>query len=437
MSKETTKDKKEKNNKNTNKKSKDTKNITKKENNKTVSPKKDIKKVEKKEIEEIIIEEDEFLDEEEIIEKPKKEKKVKKDKKEKEKKNEKIAKIEKKVKEKKKKEKINYNKYLEYIDKNRFTIYGFIAGIIITTLVAILIWPDRIATLKDGTQNIATIKGHSYTADTLYERMKDYYSVNQLLDMIDNDILSKMYEENDEMSKEIKSNAEYYLNMYKQYYNYTEEQFLESNGFKNYDEFLNYLRLDYRRNKYLDEYVEKNITDKEINEYYKEKVYGDINVQHILVETKSDDSKDGLSDEDAKKLAEEIIEKLNNGTSWEDVQNEYKDKVTYEDLGYQSWNANLEESFIEALKKLDNNSYSKEPVKTSYGYHVIYRLDQKDKKKLKKVKDEIIEAISTEKKNADSNLLYKALISLREEKKIKFTDTVLKSKYESYKKQYK
>ena len=92
---------------------------------------------------------------------------------------------------------------------------------------------------------------------------------------------------------------------------------------------------------------------------------------------------------------------------------------------------------MDALKGMEDNSYSNEPVKTSYGYHVIYRIDQKEKPSLKKSKSKIVEKLSTEKKTKDSNLLYKALISLRKEKKIKFNDTVMKTKYESYCNQYK
>ncbi len=406
-------------------KKKNTKPKTTKKDNNIKEEKKENKVVE---LEEKFDEEESFEYEEET---PKKEKESKK----------KIEKIEKKAKEKAKKVKTKknpekLNNFLSFLDKNRFTIYGFIAGILLTILVVIIIWPDRIATLEDGTQNVATIDGHNYTADDLYEDMKDHYSVSLLLDLIDNDLLTTLYEENDEMKEEVNSNAEYYLNMYNQYYGYTQEQFLSENGFANYDAFLDYLKLDYRRNKYLDDYVKENISDKEVEKYYKENVFGDINCQHILVETSSSDDDGKLNDDDAKALAEEIIDKLNDGTSWEDVQKEYKDKITFEDLGYQSWNANLEESFMTALKGLSKNSYSKEPTKTSYGYHVIYRLDQKDTPELKDVKEDIIEKIATDKKSEDSNLLYKALISLRKENKLEFSDTVLGSKYNAYVKKY-
>ena len=355
-------------------------------------------------------------------------------------KKEKIEKIEKIAKEKKVKTKKNNKKLEEFIllfNKHCNTIYAFIGGVLLTTLIAFIIWPDRIAELKNGEEPIVKVGKTNYTADRLYEDMKNYYSVNLLLDEVDNDLLTKMYPEDEEMTKAINEDADYYVNMYNQYYGYTEEQFLKENGFKSRKEFLEYLKLDYRRTKYLDEYLEKKLTDKEIEKYYNDNVFGDINTQHVLVEVSSAEDDGKLSDADAKKLAEEIITKLNDGTSWETIQKDYKDKITYEDLSYQSWDASLEESFMTALKKMEDNTYSEEPVKTSYGYHVIYRIDQKKAPKLKEVKETIIKNLITNKKAEDENILYKALIQLREDNKIDFKDTVMKDKYNDYKKNYK
>lgn len=379
-------------------------------------------------------EDEEELDEEVKIEFVEdKKKKVKSDKKEEKK--EKIKKIEKKAKEKKK-DKLKFNGVVEFFEKNHLVIYGLIGGILITTLVAFIIWPDRIATLKNGEQSIVKVGGKNYTADYLYEVMKDTYSVSLLLNEIDSDLLTKIYPEDDEMKEEVESNANYYFDTYEQYYGYTKEQFLQQNGFATLDEFLDYLKLDHRRSKYLDDYITNNLDDKEIEEYYNDKVFGDINTQHILVEVSSSEDDGKLSDEDAKKLADKIITKLNDGTSWEEVQKKYKDDITFEDLEYQSWDASLEEAFMNALVEMEDNSYSEEPVKTSYGYHVIYRLDQKKAPKLKDVKKDIINDLIAEKKEDDANLLYKSLISLRKEKNIKFNDTVMKEKYEDYCKQY-
>lgn len=326
-------------------------------------------------------------------------------------------------------------KMLEFFDKYRLAIYGAVGGILITVLVVVIIWPDRIATLKDGTQPVAEIDGYTVTANDLYEDMKDVYSISSLLDKIDNKILEEKYPETDEMNDELKQQAESYYSAYKQYYKMDKETFLSNNGFGSEKAFLEYLRLQYRRNKYAEDYIKTLISDKEVEKYYEDKVYGDINTKHILVKVDS-----SASDEDKKKaedLAKEIISKLNNGKSFDDVKEEYKDQITYEELGYKSYNANLESAYMEAMQKLENNSYSKEPIKTSYGYHVIYRIDQKEKPALEDVKEEIIDSLVSEKKSEDKNISYIALDKMREESGLKFSDTVLEKKYNTYMSQYK
>ena len=326
-------------------------------------------------------------------------------------------------------------KMLEFFDKYRLAIYGAVGGILITVLVVVIIWPDRIATLKDGTQPVAEIDGYIVTANDLYEDMKDVYSISSLLDKIDNKILVEKYPETDEMNDELKQQAESYYSAYKQYYKMDKETFLSNNGFGSEKAFLEYLRLQYRRNKYAEDYIKTLISDKEVEKYYEDKVYGDINTKHILVKVDS-----SASDEDKKKaedLAKEIISKLNDGKSFDEVKEEYKDQITYEELGYKSYNANLESAYMEAMQKLENNSYSKEPVKTSYGYHVIYRIDQKEKPALEDVKEEIIDSLVSEKKSEDKNISYIALDKMREESGLKFSDTVLEKKYNTYMSQYK
>ena len=349
---------------------------------------------------------------------------------------------EKVVKEVKKEEKKNTNKkeydklfkFYDFIDKYRLAIYGVIGGVLATVLVVILIWPDRIAKLENGLEPVASIDGLTVTAEDLYEDMKEIYSVNNLLDIIDNKILEEKYPETDEMNTELNDQAENYYNMYNQYYGYSKEEFLTKNGFGSERAFIEYLRLQYRRTQYTDDYIKEQITDKEIEKYYEDKVYGDINTKHILVKVSS--SATDEEKKEAENLAKEIITKLNEGKSFDEVKDEYKDKITYEELGYKAYNASLESAYMEAMQKLENNSYTKEPVQTSYGYHVIYRIDQKEKPSLKDVKEEIITSLVSEHKSEDTSVQYKALEKMRENAKLKFTDTVLEKKYETYKSQY-
>ena len=349
---------------------------------------------------------------------------------------------EKVVKEVKKEEKKNTNKkeydklfkFYDFIDKYRLAIYGVIGGVLATVLVVILIWPDRIAKLENGLEPVASIDGLTVTAEDLYEDMKEIYSVNNLLDIIDNKILEEKYPETDEMNTELNDQAEKYYNMYNQYYGYSKEEFLTKNGFGSERAFIEYLRLQYRRTQYTDDYIKEQITDKEIEKYYEDKVYGDINTKHILVKVSS--SATDEEKKEAENLAKEIITKLNEGKSFDEVKDEYKDKITYEELGYKAYNASLESAYMEAMQKLENNSYTKEPVQTSYGYHVIYRIDQKEKPALEDVKEEIITSLVSEHKSKDTSVQYKALEKMREDAKLKLTDTVLEKKYETYKSQY-
>lgn len=326
-------------------------------------------------------------------------------------------------------------KFYEFFDKYHLAIYGALGGILVTVLVVVLIWPDRIATLKDGTQPVATIDGMTLTADELYEDMKEIYSVSSFLDKIDTKILTDKYPDTDEMDDEVKTEAENYYKAYEQYYKMSKEDFLKQNGFNTEKKFLEYLKLNNRRTKYVKEHTQSEVTDKEINKYYEDEVYGDINTKHILVKVDSSASDDDKKE--AENLAKEIISKLDEGKTFDEVKEEYKDKITYEELGYKSYNAALEEAYKNEMKNLKDGEYSKEPVKTSYGYHIVYRIDQKEKPAPEDIKDQIKEEIADEKISNDKNLYYVALDKMRENANLKFEDTVLKDKYDNYMSQYK
>ena len=163
-------------------------------------------------------------------------------------------------------------------------------------------------------------------------------------------------------------------------------------------------------------------------------MFGDVDSKHILVKI---DNENGMKDADAKKLANEIIKKLNSGKTWEEVTKEYKDKIVTEELGYMAFNASLEASYLKECKNLKVGTYSKTPVLTSYGYHIVYKIDQKEKPSLEDVKDDIIDVLATEKKNADTNLYHKSLIAMRADAKLEFTDTKLGDEYKTYMNNYK
>ncbi len=344
---------------------------------------------------------------------------------------------EKKAKTEKKKNSDKFISMIKVVDDNRKAIlFGVVGFLLATLLFRCILWPDRIATLKDGTQPIASVNGETITADDLYTSMKSHYSVNILLNEIDEMILVKKYPDSEEMTNEINDTAEYYYSVYESNYGYTKEDFLSNYGFATENDFIESLKLDYRRNKYYEEYAKGLVAEKEIEKYYENEVFGDVDSKHILVKIDKN-SEDGLSDADAKKLAQEIISKLDSGKTWDEVIEEYKDKIVNEDLGYNAFNASLESSYLKECKNLEVEKYSKSPVLTSYGYHIVYKKAQKDKPSLEDVKDDIIDVLATEKKNADTNLYYKSLIAMRTDAKLEFTDTKLGEEYDKYISSYK
>ena len=90
------------------------------------------------------------------------------------------------------------------------------------------------------------------------------------------------------------------------------------------------------------------------------------------------------------------------------------------------------DSLIDAAAKLKNNEYSTTAIKTSLGYHIILRTNQKEKAKLEDVKDTIIENLANEKKEEDSTISVKAMQQLRKDYNVEIQDTELKEQYAKY-----
>lgn len=318
------------------------------------------------------------------------------------------------------------NSFLSFICEPK-TIGTFMIGLVIGLVVMRLCFPERIAKLADGTEVVVSYNDKEITADTLYEDMKEYFSVNVLLNDVDMGILDAKYGNSDERKESAEYNTKYYIDMYKDYYGYSEEEAIKALGFTTRDELYEYFELDFLRKKYYDEYLNGEITDKAINKYYKDKVYGDYNTKHILVKVATDATT--KEKKEAKKLAEKIIKKLNSGSTWDEVTEEYKDKITAEDLGVKTYKDSIDEAYVKAALALKVDTYSKKPVLGSYGYHIIYKVAQEEKKPLEEIKDDVVSLIKKDMEKEDPKLLYKVLVGLRKEANLKIYDTKLNEEY--------
>jgi len=297
-------------------------------------------------------------------------------------------------------------------------VVGLVLGLIIMFFVA------------NGIEGYAS--GRLITEGSLYGRMKQYYSIDLVLKNIDTKILNKKYKLNDEELNDLKETADSYIEQYEMY-GYTKEEFLEGNGFESYDEFVEYLSLDYKRSLYVYDYLETQLEENAVQTYYDENAFGKVNTKHILVQASGD-----MDDTQALALANEIISKLNDGEEFDTLATEYTtnyDNVITEDLGEMGAFDHLDEAYVEGMKKLEKGKYSTEPVKSSFGYHVIYCVDKAEKTEEISASDKmaIVDALATEAGlTLDETTYYKALIQMREEAGLKFFDKDFKEKYEEY-----
>lgn len=315
--------------------------------------------------------------------------------------------------------------------------------LVLAILLTAVVGCGKIPTLKDGEQAVATIDKGGISAETLYNAIKDKYGIEVFIDLLDEEIFNNMFEETDDEKEyvnkqidDIKDNAK------EQGIEFT--YLLQANGYKSEKELKEYIKLDYRRNLAVNNYLQDEIKDKEINKYYEDNVFGDIKVSHILI---SPDTTDDMTEDEktealnkAKKEAEDIIAKLKKGEKFADLAKKYSDDSSNAskggDLGWIS-TGDMVEEFDAAAFALKKGTYTTSPVKTTYGYHVIYKEDEKDKPKLDDVKDKVLSELVSEKLSKDATLYYSTLEKIRENAGLKFEDKDLKSSYNTYMKNLK
>lgn len=295
------------------------------------------------------------------------------------------------------------------------------------------------AELKDNNTAVS-LKSGKITANDYYEELKkDADSIEKLVNMIDHKLLDKKYPSDSEEESSINSQIE----NIKSYYKDDEATYLSTIksyfGVNSEDELREVLSLEYKRNKAVKDYIEKNLTDAEINKYYEENIYGDIKASHILIsidakEDASDDEKEKAK-EKALKKAKKVIKELDEGKKFSDLAKKYSDddatKSKGGDLGYFNKD-DMDGSFWNAALELKKDEYTKEPVESSYGYHIILKTGEKEKKTLKGVKSSIKETLTSDKLSNDKALYYKTLMSIREDKIVTFKDNDLEKKYNNY-----
>lgn len=284
--------------------------------------------------------------------------------------------------------------------------------------------------LKNGEEVAFKVNDQNITADKLYKKLKDKYAISVMIDMIDKEIFDVVYKDDEEIEKKATTQIE----TLKANYSDDWEGTLKGAGYKNEKELKDSFILSFQRNKAIEDYVKKNIKEDEIKKYYNESISGDISAKHILIKVGTN-TEGGLTDDEAKKKAEDLIKKLNDGEDFSKLAKENSDDTGSAanggDLGYFNKGEMVKE-FEDAAYALKVNEYTKEPVKTTYGYHIILKTGEKEKGKLKDIKDKVIDTIMNERLEEDKTLQITALDEIRKSYGLKFKDSKLKSEYKKY-----
>ena len=208
----------------------------------------------------------------------------------------------------------------------------------------------------------------------------------------------------------------------KEYYGYTDESFKK------------FLETQVIVQKVKDDmFKDITVTDEEVQKYYDENKanllnYGEAETRHLLFQT----------EEEAKAASEKI---KSGETTFDALFNEYKDnkaKVSAadatdedkklpiaEDLGTVSYNqSNIDPLFLAGLKPLKEGEVS-EPVKSSYGYHIIEAKNVKETTQ-KELDDELKAQIKTTLENQKKNEIYEEqLAKLEKEYNVKLYENRL------------
>lgn len=179
---------------------------------------------------------------------------------------------------------------------------------------------------------------------------------------------------------------------------------IRESGFKSQEKIqkqLDRITDEFLREKFVEDKIESQVTDSQVKEIYeaeKAKSEGktEINASHILV--------------DSKEKAEDLIAKLNEGADFAELARENSQDPTKERGGNLGWflqEGELVPEFANAAFSIEPGSYSKEPVKTGFGWHVIKVNDKRTREfpPFEDVKDAIAEQLKRQTLNEFMNKL--------------------------------
>ena len=292
--------------------------------------------------------------------------------------------------------------------------------------------------LQDGKEVVASIKDKNITAEELYEELKDKYGTDVLINLIDEYIADKEVPTTDEINQKVNEQYESQKKQNEEYYKIDFEELLENYGYT-VESYKKALLLSYKQEEMVKEYVKSTLTEEEIKKYYEDNMYGKITARHILIMPKKSSNMTEAETNQKKKeaydLAVSLIKRLDNGEDFATLAKEFSDDTVSAENGglldaFDNKSGYVKE-FWEASVNLEVGKYSKTPVESQYGYHIILKEKEEDRPNYDDAKENIKNTLAENKINEDStNLIQKALYKAREKYNLKIEDEDINKVYE-------
>jgi len=213
-----------------------------------------------------------------------------------------------------------------------------------------------------SSDNVVTSKVGNVTEKELSKELRQKYGESTLYQMVLSKALLDKYKVSDEEAKKQVEEA-------KDKMGDNFKSTLEQVGLKNEDELKEKMKPEIA----FEKAIKATVTEKDVKDNYKP----EIKVSHILVKDE--------------KTAKEVKEKVNNGEDFAALAKQYSEDTGSKEQGGEITGfapGQMVKEFEEAAYKLDAGQVS-EPVKTTYGYHIIKVTDKKELKPFDEVKDQI------------------------------------------------
>lgn len=348
------------------------------------------------------------------------------------------------LKEKKVERKSLKDKVSVIIDKIMNNTPFAVSLCVIVILVAILIFTlciKKVPKTSKGEDIVAKLNGKNITANELYDALRESNGTDTLINLVDTYIANKEVKITDEDKDYAKEVVDYYKD-YADYYGTDLNTFIANYlgipGVTNEDEFFDYVLEDYKKTLAVKKFIADEAKEDDLKDYYKNNYSDKLTAKHILIEVDKDAEDQDKADKEALEKAKSLIEELNKTDKDKLVEkfeelakNNSADTATYANGGLieDFTKTSVEESFFNAANELKDNEYTAEPVKTSYGYHIILKVSSKPVEKYEDVKDEVKDKYAESLLTNDNNLRITKWDELRKQYKLSIQDDFIKDTY--------